>query len=478
MAKDEQRDVIVIGGGAGGLTVASGCAQLGLDVVLIEKAEHLGGDCLHHGCVPSKTFIQSAKVAHMMRQAEFYGIDPVKVSVGLDAVQDRVHSVISEIQIVDDPKRFQDLGCEVIFGAARFVDKKTITVNDKILQAKYIVIATGSSPVIPAIEGIYDIGFHTNETIFKQRDLPKKLLIIGAGPIGIELAQAFVRLGSRVLVIERGSQILSKEDPDVSVALRGYLEAEGVNILTNVQVHRARKEGRHSILTCSGKDGEPFDVDGHEVLVAIGHKPNVIDLNLEAAEIDYDANGVQVNKQMQSSVKSIYAVGDVVQCPYKMTHVAEYHAGIAISNIAFKYRQRAQYRVVPHVIYTDPELAHVGETEKSVQEKGRAVEVLKFDFNEIDRAITDGMTKGFMKVLVEGNRIIGATILGPHAGELIAEMALAIQLKASVSDIAQTMHSYPTLAQINRRTVNTYYGKRLFTSKIKRLVNWLQKFLP
>jgi len=476
MAKEGYKDLIIIGGGAGGLTVASGCAQLGLDVLLIEKEEKLGGDCLHFGCVPSKALIASAKVAHTMRQAKNFGIEPVDVNISFDKVQNRIFDIIDVIQKVDDPDRFRALGAKVVFGHARFVDKNSISIdNSNVVQAKKIVIATGSFPVVPAIEGIYDIGFYTNETIFKIRSLPKKLIVLGGGVIGVELAQAFSRLGSRVLIIERSPRILLRGDEEVSYSIQNVLEQEGVSILTKTNVLRARKEGKHSIITCSDADGKSFDVDGDAVLVAIGHKPNVAELNLEAARVKYDINGVHVNKRMQSSVKHIYAIGDAANCPYKFTHMAEHHAGVAISNIAFSYRQKASYKVVPAVIYTDPEIAQVGETESSAREKKIKFETLRFEFHEIDRAITDSATNGFMKALVKDSKIIGATIFGPHAGEILAEVALAMQANLSISDISRTIHAYPTLAQMNRRVVNTYYGKRLFSAGVKRLVSWIQK---
>ncbi|GMR17857.1 MAG: FAD-dependent oxidoreductase [Gammaproteobacteria bacterium] len=467
------RDLVIIGGGAGGLTVASVAAQLGLKVTLIEKEDKLGGDCLHYGCVPSKTLIRSAKVASLMRRGEEYGLPSFESKVDLGKVNDHVRSVIEHIQHHDDPERFRGYGCEVIFGATEFIDPHTVQVNDQKIDARRFVIATGSRPFIPPIEGLQETGYLTNLDVFSLRTLPPRLVVLGGGPIGLEMAQAFHRLGSRVTVVERLPHLLPQEDPEIADALQDTLTAEGIVIHTSTSAERVSRKGDSRIVSCSGD----MQLEAEQVLVAVGRKPNVENLGLQAAGVNFTDKGITVDRRMRSSQRHIYACGDVCG-PYPFTHMAEYQAGIVISNAIFRFPKKTDYRVVPWVTYTDPELARVGWTEQQAREHGITPTVLRFEFKDIDRALTEVETHGLTKLVTHKGKILGASILGPHAGELIHELVLAMQTGTKIGDISATIHAYPTLAQVHRRTVNTMYGKKLFSTATRKLVYWINHLLP
>ena len=468
-----QRDLVIIGGGAGGLVVASVAAQLGLKVTLIEKAAKLGGDCLHYGCVPSKTLIHAARVASLMRRGPEFGLPACNPAVDLGKVSDHVQAVIDQIQIHDDPERFRSYGCEVIFGAATFNGTHEVLVNGQVIQGRRLVIATGSQPFIPPIEGLEETGYLTNENLFSLRDLPKRLMVLGGGPVGLEMAQAFARLGSDVTVVERLPHLLPQEDPEVADVLQAQLVSEGMVIHTSTTVDRVSRVAGEIRVECSR--GLPFAADA--LLVAVGRHPVVEGLGLDAAGIDHDANGIKVDRRQRTSQKHIFACGDVCG-PYALTHMAEYQAGIVISNAIFRVPKKTDYRVVPWVTYTDPELARVGLTEQQAREKGIEPDVLRFPFQNIDRALTDGQTVGLTKLVVHKGKILGAAILGPHAGELIHEIVLAMKTGAGISDISSTIHAYPTLAQVHRRTVNTWYARKLFSPGTRRLVKWVNRLIP
>jgi pyruvate/2-oxoglutarate dehydrogenase complex dihydrolipoamide dehydrogenase (E3) component len=468
------RDLIVIGGGAGGLVVASGAAQLGLDVVLIEKEAALGGDCLHPGCVPSKTLIHAARVAHTMRRAGDCGLKAVEPEVDLGAVADHVAGVISHIQRHDDPERFRSYGCEVIFGAARFTGPREVEVDGQRIAFRRAVVATGSSPWIPPIEGLAGAGYLTNLDLFDLRRLPEHLVVLGAGPVGMEMAQAFLRLGSRVTVVQRSTTILKREDPEISDTLAALLRAEGMTILTGTGVERIETSGGIRRVVLKGGGGV---LEADRILVAMGHRPALNGLGLEAAGVAHDRGRIQVDRRMRSSNRRIFACGDVCG-PYPFTHMAEYQAGVVIANAVLRIPKKADYRVVPRVTFTDPEIASVGLTEAQARDRGMAVDVLRFEFSNVDRAITDGSTGGLVKLVTRKGRILGGTILGPHAGELLHEIVLAMRAGIRIGTIGATIHAYPTLAQVHRRTVNTYYGPRLFNPRVRRLVRWINRLLP
>jgi pyruvate/2-oxoglutarate dehydrogenase complex dihydrolipoamide dehydrogenase (E3) component len=468
-----ERDLVIIGGGAAGLVVASVASQLGLKVTLIEKNEKLGGDCLHTGCVPSKTLIHTAKVASLMRRGGEFGLDALAPTVDLGKVNDHVQSVIDQIQLHDDPERFRAYGCEVLFGQAVFVDPHTVQVNERQIRARRLVVATGSTPLVPAIEGLEQAGYITNESLFSLRDLPRRLVVLGGGPIGLEMAQALARLGSRVTVVERLPHLLPQEDPQIADLLRDLLLDEGLSVHTSTSVERVSRQGDTRIVECSG--GLKLEAD--LILVAAGRRPGVEGLGLEAAGIETGAQGIKVDRRLRTSQKHVYACGDVCG-PYPFTHMAEYQAGIVISNAVFRFPKKTDYRVVPWVTYTDPELARVGLTEQQARDQGIEATVLHFPFRDIDRALAEVEPHGMSKFITHKGRLLGATVLGPHAGELIHEVVLAMKTGIKISELSATIHAYPTLAQIHRRTVNTLYGKRLFSATTRALVRWVNRLIP
>lgn len=468
-----KQDVVVIGGGPGGLVIASVAGQLGLRVTLIEKSEHLGGDCLHSGCVPSKTLINSARLAHRMRHAAQVGLTACDPEIDINRVLERVDSVIAHIQQHDDPERFRRYGCDVRFGAARFLNPHEISVNEEVIRSKRFVIATGSQPVVPPIPGIAEVGYDTNETIFKRRELPPRLAVIGGGPVGIELAQAFARLGSRVTIVEAADRILPVADSEVSAVLRQVLEDEGITLQLSCQVENARRDGdsRQLFLTNGAS------VECERILVAAGRRPAVFGLGLDEAGVEHNAKAVVVDARLRTSQRHIHAVGDVCG-PYQFTHMAEYQAGIVLASLLFRVPRKVDYRVIPSVIYTDPEAAQVGLTEEEAQAQGIRYQIARFPVNEIDRAITDGNDEGFIKILIARGRVAGASLVGAHAGELIHELALAMQVKAKAGDISRLIHAYPTLCQIHRRAINARYAPRLYSGKARLLARLINRLLP
>jgi pyruvate/2-oxoglutarate dehydrogenase complex dihydrolipoamide dehydrogenase (E3) component len=472
----KRHDLIVIGGGVGGLVTASVAGQLGLDVVLIERGEHLGGDCLHHGCVPSKTLIRSAEVAHLARRAAEFGIQTTAPVTDLGAVMDRVRDVIAAIQPHDDPERFRGYGVDVRFGEARFTGPRTVSVDGTALHGRRFVIATGSRPAVAPIPGLEAAGYLTNETLFAQRVLPRRLAVLGGGPIGLELAQSFARLGAEVTVLERAGRILPREDDEVTAELQALLRREGLTIHTGTTVERVSVEHGQKQVHCRGSDAT-WTLAVDEILVATGRQPNTERLELEQAGVAVAPTGIPVDARLRTSAGHIYACGDVVG-PFPFTHMAEYQAGIIIANAVFRVPKRVNYRVVPWVTYTRPELAQVGLTEQAARDRGLAVQIARIPFRNIDRALAEGSGEGLMKLVVHKRRVAGATILGPHAGELIHEMVLAMQARVPVSTIAAAIHAYPTFSQVHRRSVNTLLSARLFAPRTRRLVRWIARWLP
>jgi pyruvate/2-oxoglutarate dehydrogenase complex dihydrolipoamide dehydrogenase (E3) component len=468
-----QRDLVIIGGGVSGLVIASIAGQLGLNISLIEKSARLGGDCLHYGCVPSKTLIHTAKLASSMRQAARFGLPAFDPQVDIAQVNARIHSVIEQIQAHDDPERFRGYGVDVRLGkGAHFIEAQQVETGGSIIQGKRFVIATGSRPLMPEVPGLEDSGFVTNENMYSLERLPTKLVVLGAGPVGLEMAQAFRRLGSRVTLIEAQSHILPNEDDDVSSILTEILRADGIAIYTGITAERISCEQNRKTVHCS--KGLSFDCDA--LLVAVGRRPNVDDLGLESAGVDYTPKGIKVDRHMRTSKAHIYACGDVTGV-MPFTHVAEYQAGIVIGNALFRFPKKAAYSAVPWVIFTDPELARVGKNKTQADAEGLKVETVCFEFQNIDRAKIEGSTLGLAKLTLHKGRIIGASILGPHAGELIHELALAVAKGCTPGDISGVVHAYPTLAEINRRAANAYLSSRLFSNTSKRLVGLLNRWL-
>jgi pyruvate/2-oxoglutarate dehydrogenase complex dihydrolipoamide dehydrogenase (E3) component len=468
-----KQDLAIIGGGPGGLVVASVAAQLGLRVSLIEKTDRLGGDCLHTGCVPSKTLLHMAQIAHTTREGVQAGLLSAMPEIHFDKAIERVSQVIETIQQHDDPERFRGYGCDVRFGKAVFISPRELAVEGDIIRARRFVIATGSTPAIPPIPGLEESGYDTNETIFQRRQLPERLAILGGGPVGVELAQAFARLGSRVTLIERADRLLAMNDPEVSAELQRCLQGEGIEILTGVGVQSVRRDGdSRQLLFDNGNT-----VECERILVATGRRPVVHGLGLEEAGVTFTGRGIEVDRRLRTSQRHIYAVGDVCG-PLAFTHMAEYQAGIALANAVFRVPKKVDYRVVPRVVYSDPEVATLGLSCQEADAQGIRYDVAEFPMADIDRAITEQRTSGFARILISKKRIIGASIIAPHAGELIHELALAMRVNAKVKEITELVHAYPTYAQVNRRTINSRYAHLLQSRKVRTLVWLLNRLLP
>jgi pyruvate/2-oxoglutarate dehydrogenase complex dihydrolipoamide dehydrogenase (E3) component len=469
-------DLGILGGGAAGLTAAAGAAQFGAKTILIEKAKKLGGDCLHFGCVPSKTLIRTAGVWSLTRRAKEFGLPEVTLPpVSLAAVMDRVRSVIDTIQEHDSPERFCKLGAEVRFGSPRFVDDHTVELDGAHLNARSWIVATGSSPSLPPVEGLADVPYWTNETVFSQRELPGHLLVLGGGPIGVEMAQAFRRLGSQVTIVEFTDQVLGPEDPDIALILRNRLEAEGVKVLTNTKALKAAVEGSSVLLRVAPAkgEGEPWSIEGDVLLVAAGRKPNVEGLDLSAADVAFSPRGVPADARMRTNVPHIYSCGDV-NGVFPFTHVAGYEAGIALSNAVLRFPRKADYTKVPWCTYTDPEVASIGLNEKRAIAYGVEYRVLESHFREVDRALAEGETDGKIKVLISpSGTLLGCQIAGHHAGELIHEWVAAINGGVKLSTLAGAIHAYPTLAEISKKAAGAYYSEKLFSDRTKKILRFL-----
>jgi len=454
-------NLVVIGAGTAGLVTAAGAAILGAKVALIER--HLmGGDCLNTGCVPSKAVIHSSRVWAEMRQARTLGaLAPPGTEADFAAVMERMRGIRARISYHDSAKQLSDFGADVFFGDARFSGPDRVEVARATLRFKKAVIATGARPAVPAIEGLGESGYLTNETVFNLTERPNRLAVIGGGPLGCEMAQAFCRLGSRVTIIEANSQFLTREDPDAAAILAGALERDGIDIRLNTTVTRVAKSQREKRLNLeTGGKTDVIAVD--EILVGVGRTPNVEGLNLEVAGVTYDENGVTVNDFLQTTNRRIYAAGDVC-LRYKFTHTADAAARIVIQDALFLGRKKFSASVIPWCTYTDPEIAHVGMYERDSEKRGIKVNTFVIPLGEVDRAITDGQEEGFLKIHVkEGtDKILGATIVARHAGEMISEITTAIAGEIGLKQIAGIIHPYPTQSEAIKRAADEYNRTRL-----------------
>ncbi|MDQ6982616.1 MAG: FAD-dependent oxidoreductase [Mariprofundus sp.] len=467
-------DVCVIGAGSGGLSVAAGAAQMGAKVALVEKAE-MGGDCLNTGCVPSKSILAAGHVAQSMREACQFGIVSQPPQVDWQGVHDHVHGVIAAIAPNDSQERFEKLGVTVIRAAGEFIDKHTLKAGDQQIRAKYFVLATGSSAFVPPIEGLDQVDYFTNENIFDNTEPVTHLIVIGGGPIGMELAQAHRRLGAEVTVMEM-ARLLVKDDPELTKIVIQRLQGEGLNLVEGGRNLKLEKTADGQIAArCSSDKGKQCAIGSH-LLIATGRRANVNDLNLEAAGVNYSPRGVDIDARLRSSNKHIFAIGDVAG-PYQFTHMAAYQAGIVIRNMLFKLPAKVNYSAVPWVTYTDPELAHVGMSEADAIEAGHDIRVLRWQFEENDRAQAEKRTEGMIKVITTPKGfILGASIVGIHAGELIQPWILAISQKLKIGAMASMIAPYPTLAEANKRIAGSFYTDKLFSATTKRLVHFLLKF--
>lgn len=470
MSASLKTDVCVIGAGSGGLSVAAGAVQMGADVVLIEK-DKMGGDCLNTGCVPSKALLAAAKKAQTMRKTQSFGVEPVEPKVDFAAVMAHVQDVIKGIEPNDSVERFENLGTTVILGTARFTSDRELMVGEQRITAKRFVIATGSRAGVPPIPGIEETDYFTNETIFSNTVCPDHLIIIGAGPIGIEMAQAHVRLGAAVTVLER-FRALPKDDTDLADIVVGALRDEGVSIREQASIQKV--SGKHGAIQVTLEGGER--IEGSHLLVAAGRKPNVDDLGLENAGVDFEKSGIVVDGRLRTSNKRIFAIGDV-KGGLMFTHLANYDAGIVIRNILFKLPSKKNYAFIPWVTYSDPELAQVGMTEAQARESyGDNVQVVSWPYAENDRARTERSTAGKVKVVVgKRGKILGAGIAGPHAGELIQIWQMALANGMKIRDMASMISPYPTLSEISKRAAGSYFTDSLFSHRTKRIVRLLLK---
>ncbi len=465
-------DLCVIGAGSGGLAVAAGAVQMGAEVVLVEKGK-MGGDCLNYGCVPSKSLIAAGKAAQTIRTAARFGVNGHEPAIDFAAVHAHVHGVIAAIAPHDSEARFAGLGVRVLRAPARFTGPREIEVAGQRVQARRFVIATGSSPAIPAMPGLAGAPYLTNETIFDLTERPEHLIVLGGGPIGCELAQAHRRLGARTTVLQRRT-ILPKDDPAAIEVVRRQLLAEGIDLREQVQVTGVEREGNGVAVRVRQAEVEERVVGSH-LLVAAGRQANVEGLGLEAAGVDYSSKGIAVDARLRTSNQRIYAIGDVAG-GYQFTHMAAYHAGIVIRNALFKLPAKVDTRAVPWVTYTEPELAQVGLTEAMARDQGVEVEVLTWPFAENDRAQTERATEGFVKVLLDRRgKIQGATIVGDRAGELIHTWVLAIAQGLKIGSLAQFIAPYPTLGEASKRAAGSYYTPKLFSERTRSIVRFLQR---
>ncbi|HEU0220922.1 MAG TPA: FAD-dependent oxidoreductase [Paracoccaceae bacterium] len=460
-------DLCVIGAGSGGLSVAAGAVQMGARVVLVEGGR-MGGDCLNYGCVPSKALIAAAKQAQAMREAGRFGMKPVEPEIDYGAVQDHVRGVIAAIAPHDSVERFEGLGARVLRAYGRFVSPVEFEAGEARIRARWFVIATGSRPLVPPIPGLAGLPYLTNETLWELRERPEHLLVVGGGPIGLEMAQAHRRLGARVTVLE-ALRVLPRDDPEAAALVMARLRSEGVEIHEGAAVE-AVSGGPGAVSVQAG--GRRFV--GSHLLLATGRAPNATELGLEVAGVEVGRSGVVVDAGLRTTNRRVFAIGDAAGGP-QFTHVANYHAGIVIRNALFRLPARVSAAHLPWVTFTDPELAQAGLTEAEARAThGARLEILRFDFAGNDRAQAERATEGFAKAMVAGGRPVGATIVGAAAGEVIQTWALALSARLRIGALAGMVSPYPTLGEIAKRAAGQYYVPRLFGSPaVKRLVRLL-----
>ena len=475
-------DLCVIGAGSGGLSVAAGASQMGARVVLIEKGD-MGGDCLNTGCVPSKALLAAAHAAQASRRAGRFGVKTGKISVDAQKVAAHVHGVIETIAPHDSQERFEALGVTVIRASAQFVAPDQVEAGGYLVRAKYFVVATGSSPIVPPIDGLAAIKPLTNESVFNLDEIPDHLIVIGGGPIGCEMAQAFRGLGADVTVLEMG-RILPQDDADAVEVVRTRLLEDGVVLHEGAKVVRAEgtPDAPHVIVVDA--DGREHVIKGSHILVAAGRRANVLGLGLERAGVDFSPQGIEVDQRLRAiSNRRIFAIGDVAaifgKAGPQFTHVAAYHAGVVLKNALFKWPAKVNHALVPHVTYTDPELAHVGLSENRARDAySDAVRVLKAEFSDNDRARAEGSDEGLIKVVVgRRGKILGCTIVGRQAGELIGPWVLAMEQGLKISAMASTIAPYPSLGEISKRAAGAYYTPSLYSSRTRAIVKFLMKVL-
>jgi pyruvate/2-oxoglutarate dehydrogenase complex dihydrolipoamide dehydrogenase (E3) component len=466
-------DLIAIGGGTAGLVTAAGAASLGLRVALVERVA-LGGDCLWTGCVPSKALLASAKLVHQMRHAERLGLVGAPPRKVFEKVMARMRSARAQVAEHDDPRRFERLGVDVLFGNAELRSGRQVVLNGRTLEAKRVVIATGAEAVAPPIPGLRDAGVLTHATALDQNHLPEHVVIVGGGPIGLEFAQVYRRLGAQVTVVERLDRLLQREEPEVSEAARRHLEAEGVVVHLGTRVEHVQRNGVGTVLKIDGDVRGEMVVD--TVFVATGRRPNTAGLGLESAGVALDGPAIKVDRALRTTVPGIWAAGDVVGGP-QFTHVADYHAKLVLRNAVFPFVSKLDYSAIPAVTYLDPEVARVGLTEAQARERYRHVRTYRADFADLDRAIVDGRPEGFVKVVTVGRgRILGAVVVAGGAGDLLVPLVLAMKRRMALPQLARIVYPYPTMAEGIKRAAEAYYRERLAGRAgtwLRRIVRWM-----
>lgn len=468
----EKYNLVVIGGGTAGLVSAAGAAGLGAKVALIER-NLLGGDCLNVGCVPSKALLRAARAAHEARNGEFGVKLPGAAETNFSVVMERLRRLRAGISDHDSVARFAGLGVDVFIGQGRFVERNTIEVEGRRLHFDRAVIATGARPAVPRIPGLRETGFYTNETIFNLTEAPRRLAVIGAGPLGCELAQCFARLGSEVTLITDGARILPREDADAADIVRGQMEKDGVRIVAGATVQRIEIKHDSRALNLLAGDRSP-EILCDAILVAVGRRPNLEDLGLEAAAIGYSANGIEVDERLRTSNRRVFAAGDVCS-RFKFTHAADAMARLVIANALFLARRKATDLVMPWCTYTDPEIAHVGYYEKDARAAGFEVATLTQEMSAVDRALLDGETEGFARVHYDkkSGKILGGTIVASHAGEMLGELTLAMVAGQKLDVLSSTIHAYPTQAEALRKIGDAYMKTKLTPTVKKTFARWL-----
>jgi pyruvate/2-oxoglutarate dehydrogenase complex dihydrolipoamide dehydrogenase (E3) component len=457
------------------LSVAAAAAAFGVSVVLIEKHK-MGGDCLNYGCVPSKAMIAAGRQAHAMRAAAPFGLEAVEPKIDHAAVNDHVRRVIAAIEPNDSVERFAGLGVNVIKAAGTFMDKSTVRAGDKLIKARRFIIATGSSPVVPPIPGLADTPYFTNETLFDNRRRLDHLIVVGGGPIGMEMAQAHCRLGSKVTVLE-GARAMGKDDPELASVVLDAVRREGVVIREAAMVQSV--SGTAGDVTVTIKvNGREETVTGSHILMAVGRKPNLDGLGLENAGVEYERGGIKVDSGMVTSNRKVFAIGDCTG-GLQFTHVANYHAGIVIRRALFQmFWAKVNNDMIPWVTYTSPELANVGLSEHAARERyGDKINVLRWPYHENDRAQAERTTEGLVKVVVDKKgRILGAAIVGEHAGELIQMWSLGISQKMQIKAMMSWISPYPTLSEMNKRVAYRQYATAASNTLVRKIIGWLKVF--
>ena len=456
----ERYDLAVIGGGTAGLVASAVSAGIGAKTALVEQ-NRLGGECLWTGCVPSKAIIRSAAVLHALRRAGDYGIEVDGARADFGRVMERVHAIIRHIEPHDSPERFRGMGVDVIQGRARFLSPEEAEVGGRRIRSKRWLLATGSRTAVPDVPGLGDAGYLTHETVWELRALPASMLVLGAGPIGIEMAQAFARLGSRVTVAGEAERVLHREDPEITAILHRRLEREGLRILLSARAASVRVEGGEKVVTLRTPNGEE-EVRAEAILVATGRTPNVEEMGLDGLGVEVGEQGITVDGSLRTSAHHVWAAGDVVG-PYRFTHVADYQARIAAVNALFPLRRKVDYRVVPWCTYTEPEVARVGLTEAEARERwGASADVVAYEHATLDRALCDGEPEGLTKVVLDPKgRIAGAHVVGPRAGETIHEAVLAVRQRLKLTDLSGMIHVYPTYPESLKRAADAHLRARL-----------------